>query len=277
MMRLPQSCLHPALSLSSLPLSLQSGRRCWTCTRLLPWTRLTPFPLYLISSPHTPLQLSSLTMLLLAFRPMFRCLTTDIPRMPSASPSPLASGLPSAQVRMKPLTSFGLARSLLSTTPILWYTGGNARGMGGMIMGRPPLFPTTLSLLVASLLIPKLGLIVTLCNKYMLGSSSFLSCQRQHFIFMYIPLYFFTPIAVQTHGTLVKRSHCPLFVNTWLEGLYQCIDIFLPVHCLALGLPVVPSLKPVVVLEELLPLVLVHHGVVVHVVAAPRQNGNIIF
>jgi hypothetical protein len=31
------------------------------------------------------------------------------------------------------------------------------------------------------------------------------------------------------------------------------------------------------VLEELLPLILVHCSLVVHVVVAPRQNGNVIF
>jgi hypothetical protein len=60
-------------------------------------------------------------------------------------------------------------------------------------------------------------------------------------------------------------------------GLYQCVNISIPVHHPALRLPKVPSLEPVEVLEELLPLILVHSSLVMHVVAAPRQNGNVIF
>jgi hypothetical protein len=60
-------------------------------------------------------------------------------------------------------------------------------------------------------------------------------------------------------------------------GRYQCGNISIPVYCPAIGLPEVPSLEPVEVLEELLPLILVHSSLVVHVVAAPHQNGNVIF
>jgi hypothetical protein len=60
-------------------------------------------------------------------------------------------------------------------------------------------------------------------------------------------------------------------------GLYQCSNISIPVHCPAIRLPEVPSLEPVEVLEELLPLILVHSSLVMHVVAAPHQNGNVIF
>jgi len=56
-----------------------------------------------------------------------------------------------------------------------------------------------------------------------------------------------------------------------------CTNISIPVHHPALGFPEVPLLEPVEVLEELLPLILVHSSLVMHVVVAPCQNGNVIF